>query len=54
MIMVVDLAGWPFFHFIRMSVVGLDIGLGKAESLAICRAVLTRADVAVGFSGLSL
>ena len=48
----VDLAGWPCFHFIGIYVVG--IGLGEAEGLAIGRAVLTKADIVVGFSGLSL
>ena len=38
-----------------MSVVmDLAIGLGGAEGLAIGGAVLTRADVAIGFSGLTL
>ena len=48
----VDLADRPRFRFIGMSVVG--VGLGGAEGLAIGRAVSTEADVAVGFSRLSL
>ena len=50
----VDLAGWPCFRFIRMSVIGLVVGLGEAESLIIGRAVLMKADVAAGFFGLFL
>ena len=34
--------------------VGLAVGLDRAEGLAIGGAILTGADVAVGFSGLSL
>ena len=52
--MVVDLAGQPCFHFIEIFVVGLAVDLGGIESLAIGGAVLTRADVNVGFFGLSL
>ena len=43
--------GWPYFRFIRISVVG--IGLGEADSLAIGGVVSTVADIIVGFSGLS-
>ena len=50
----VDPASRPHFCFIGMSVVGLAVGLGGVEGLAIGRAVLTGADVAVGFSELSL
>ena len=46
------LAGRP--HFFDGAVVGLAVGLVGADGLAIGRAVLTGADVAVGFSGLSL
>ena len=52
--MVVVLADWPRFRFIGMSVVGLAIGLSKAEGLAISGAILTEADITVSFSGLSL
>ena len=52
--MVVDLVGRPCFHFIGMSVVGLAVGPGGTEGLAIGGAVWTGADVAVGFSGFSL
>ena len=34
--------------------VGLVVGLGKAESLAIGEAILTGANVAIGFFGLLL
>ena len=46
----VDPADWPHFG----AVVGMAVGLGGADGLAIGGAVLTGADVAVGFSGLSL
>ena len=46
------LAGWPSFRFIGMSV--MSVGLGGADGLVIDEAVLTGADVAVGFFGLSL
>ena len=49
-----DLPGWPYFRFIEMFVVELAVSLGKADDLAISRAVLMGADVVVGFSGLSL
>ena len=49
-----DLAGQPRFYFIGMSVVGLIVGLKRAKGLAIGGAVLTGANVAIGFSGLSL
>ena len=52
--MIVNLVGQPRFHFIGIFVVGLAVGLGKAEGLAIGAAVSTGVDVAVGFSGLSL
>ena len=48
--MVVDPIGRPCFG----AVVGLTIGLGGADGLAIGGAVSTGSDVAVGFSGLSL
>ena len=52
---VVDSTGQPCFRFIGISVViDLAVGLGGAEGLAIGGAVVTGADVAVGFSGLSL
>ena len=51
---VVIFAGWPRFRFIRMSVVGLAIDLGRAEGLAIAGTVLTGADIADALSGLSL
>ena len=50
--MVLDLANWLGF-FVR-AVIGLTVGLGGAEGLVIGVAVLTRADVAMGLSGLSL
>ena len=54
-VVVVDPIGQPCFQFIRMSVVvDLAIGLGRAEGLAIGRAISTGADVAVNFSRLSL
>ena len=46
----VDPAGRPRFG----AVVGLAVGLGGADGLAIGGAVLTGANVAIGFSGLSL
>ena len=61
MVVVVDPIGRPRFVAVDPAsrprfgaVVGLAIGLGGADGLAIGRAVLTGADVAVGFSGLSL
>ena len=45
-----DLAGWPRF-FVKVPV---GLALGGAVNLAIGRAVSTKADVTVGFSGLSL
>ena len=50
----VDPASKPRFRFIGMFVVGLAVGLGRAEGLAIDGIVLTGVDVAAGFSGLSL
>ena len=47
---VVDPAGRPYFG----AVVGLAAGLGGADGLAISEAILTGADVAFGFSRLSL
>ena len=47
---VMDPAGWPRFR----AIVGLAVGLGEADGLAIGGAVLTGREVAVGFSGLSL
>ena len=52
--MIVDLAGRPCFRFIGMFIVGLAIGLGRVEDLAISGAVLMGADVTIGFSGLFL
>ena len=46
----VDPAGRPRFG----AVVGLAIGLGGADGLAIGGVVSTGSDIAVGFSGLSL
>ena len=37
-----------------MFIVGLAVGLGRAESLVISEAISTEANIAVGFSGLSL
>ena len=51
---VVDPIGQPYFRFIGIFVVGLVIGLNRADGLAIDGAVLIGADVAVGFFGLSL
>ena len=48
----VDPTGRP--RFFVGAVVGLAIGLGRADGLAIGGAVLTGLDVAVGFSGLFL
>ena len=51
----VDPTSRPRFHFIGMSVVvDLAVGLGGVEGLAIGGAVLTGADITVGFSELSL
>ena len=49
---VMDPTGQPCFRFIKKSMVGL--GIGRAMGLAIGRAVLTGADVAISFSRLSL
>ena len=43
---------WPHFRFIEMPVVG--ISLGRADGLAIGRAILTEANVTIGFFGLFL
>ena len=62
--MVVDPTGWPRF-FVGAAVdspgrlgfrvvVGLAIGQGRADGLAIGGAVLTGREVTVGFSGLFL
>ena len=55
-----DPIGWPHFFAVDPAgrprfgaVVGLAIGLGEADGLAIGRVVSTGADVVVGFSGLS-
>ena len=48
----IGLASLPHFRFIRISVMG--VGLGEADGLAIGGAVLTEADVIVGFSRLFL
>ena len=50
----VDPAGWPHFCFIEMSIVSLAVDLGKMDGLAISGAVLTEANIAVGFSVLSM
>ena len=50
----IDLESQSRFRFIRIFIIGLAISLSRAEGLAICGVVLTGADVAVGFSGLSL
>ena len=56
MVVVVDPIGRP--RFFAVDPAGrprfLAVGLGGADGLAIGGAVLTGADVAVGFSGLSL
>ena len=46
----VDPVGWPRFG----AIVGLAVGLGGADGLAIGGTVSTGSDVAVGFFGLSL
>ena len=51
----VDPTGQPHFYFIGIFVVvDLAIVLGEMEGLAIGAAIVTGADVAVGFFGLSL
>ena len=50
--MVVEPTSRP--RFFVGAVVGLAVGLSGADGLAIGGAVLTEADIAVGFSGLSL
>ena len=47
-----DLINWPYFRFIGTSAVVL--GIGEAVGLAISGTVLTGANVAIGFFGLSL
>ena len=47
-------ASWPRFHFTGMSMMGIAIGLGRANGLTIGGAISTGADVAMDFSGLSL
>ena len=51
-LVVVDPRSWPRFRFIGMFAVGL--GISWAVGLAIRGAILTGADIDVGFSGLSL
>ena len=51
---VVDPIDQPHFRFIEMSMIGLVVGLSGAYSLAINGAILTGADVTVGFFGLPL
>ena len=48
----VDLTGQTYFRFTEISAIGLSID--KVVGIAISGVVLTEADVAVGFSGLSL
>ena len=50
MVVMMDLANWPRF-FVRAAV---GLAIDRAVGLAIGEAVLTKIDVAVGFSGLSL
>ena len=45
----VDPIGQPCFHFIKMSVVGLAVGLDGVDGLAIGESILTGVDVAVNF-----
>ena len=52
--MVVDSAVQSCFCFIGVSMVNLGVGLSRAEGPTIGGPILTEADVAVGFSGLSL
>ena len=56
-----DPIGWPRFFVVNLAsrprfgaVVGLAVGLGGADGLAIGGAILTGSHVAAGFSGLSL
>ena len=49
-----DPTSWPCFRFIRISVVSLVVSLGKADGLAIGRAVSIEVDVIVDFFGLFL
>ena len=50
MIVVVDLAGQPRF-FVRAAV---GLAISKAMGLAISEAILTKTNITIGFSGLSL
>ena len=50
MVVVIDLAGWLCF-FVGAAI---DLGIGRAMSLAIGETVSTGTDVAIGFSELSL
>ena len=50
----IDLISQSHFCFIRMSIVDLTIGLGKAVDLVISKAVLTETDVTISFFELSL
>ena len=52
--MMVNPVSQPRFLFIGMSVIGLAVGLGRAEGLVIGGAVLMGANVTTGFSGLFL
>ena len=49
---IVDLSSQFYFRFIRISVV--DLGIGRVVGLAISRIVLTKADIAIGYSQLFL
>ena len=45
----VDLTGWPHF-FVGAAI---SFAIGEAVGLAIGGAILTKMDIAIGFSGLS-
>ena len=51
---VLDPTSQSRFCFVKMSIIGLAIGLGRANSLTIDKAILTGADVAIAFFGLFL
>ena len=40
--MIVNLISWPYFYFIKIFVIGLTIGLGRTNILAISRTMLRK------------
>ena len=53
-LIIIELTDWPCFHFIKIFIMDLTISLGKVDSLAINRIILTKKKVAISVFGLFL